>query len=116
MTIITLKSKSLNNICLLQEDFLKWKGSLFFRFITALVDESKDIKHFGECKTNLRVCRSDGGVFIMCLYFKLLDSSYDFMVFVNVFRLLSASGYFTCYFALKNIQKLIAASPTCNVS
>ena len=40
--------KQLYDIFLLQEDFLKWKGSLFFRFITALVDESKDIKHFGE--------------------------------------------------------------------
>ncbi|XP_065051111.1 condensin-2 complex subunit D3-L-like isoform X2 [Rhopilema esculentum] len=33
---------------LLQEDFVKWKGSLFFRFITALADENKEIKNFAE--------------------------------------------------------------------
>ena len=31
-----------------QEDFLKWKGSLFFRFVTTLVDEYKEIREFGE--------------------------------------------------------------------
>jgi len=32
---------------LLQEDYLKWKGSLFFRFITSVVDDSEEIKKFG---------------------------------------------------------------------
>ncbi len=35
-------------IGMLQEDFLKWKGSLFFRFIMAIVDETKEIKEFGK--------------------------------------------------------------------
>ena len=77
--ILALPKKQLVDICLLQEDFLKWKGSLFFRFITALVDESKDIKHFGECYNILVDCSEDV-VFITCLYFQLLNSSYDFMV------------------------------------
>ncbi|XP_078330914.1 condensin-2 complex subunit D3-L-like isoform X1 [Crassostrea virginica] len=33
---------------LLQEDFLKWKGALFFRFITTLLDEKKEIAEFAE--------------------------------------------------------------------
>ena len=33
---------------LLQEDFLKWKGSLFFRFIASIVDDNKEIKDFAE--------------------------------------------------------------------
>jgi len=32
----------------LQEDFVKWKGSLFYRFITTLVDEDVEIRKFGE--------------------------------------------------------------------
>ena len=31
----------------LQEDFVKWKGSLFYRFITTLVDEDVEIRKFG---------------------------------------------------------------------
>lgn len=31
---------------LLQEDYIKWKGSLFFRFISTLVDP--DLRTFGE--------------------------------------------------------------------
>jgi len=33
---------------ILQEDFVKWKGSLFFRFITALVDDIAEIRNFAE--------------------------------------------------------------------
>jgi condensin-2 complex subunit D3 len=33
---------------LLQEDFVKWKGTLFYRFVVAIVDESEDIKEFGK--------------------------------------------------------------------
>ena len=36
---------------LLQEDFLKWKGALFYRFISALLDECDEIKDF--CKLML---------------------------------------------------------------
>ena len=32
---------------LLQEEYVKWKGSLFFRFVSTLVDE--DLKRFGMC-------------------------------------------------------------------
>jgi len=32
----------------LQEDFVKWKGSLFYRFITTLVDEDVEIRKFGK--------------------------------------------------------------------
>jgi hypothetical protein len=31
-----------------QEDFLKWKGVLFFRFIMTLLDTNKEISEFGE--------------------------------------------------------------------
>ncbi|KAJ8299265.1 hypothetical protein KUTeg_023325 [Tegillarca granosa] len=33
---------------LLQEDFLKWKGTLFFRFISTLLDDNKEITDFAE--------------------------------------------------------------------
>ncbi|XP_077978206.1 condensin-2 complex subunit D3-L-like [Glandiceps talaboti] len=33
---------------LLQEDYIKWKGVLFFRFISSLVDPITEIKQFGE--------------------------------------------------------------------
>ncbi|XP_053384703.1 condensin-2 complex subunit D3-like [Mercenaria mercenaria] len=33
---------------LLQEDFLKWKGALFYRFISALLDNCEEIQKFGE--------------------------------------------------------------------
>lgn len=33
--------------CLKKEDYVKWRGPLFFRFITALVDENVDIRKFG---------------------------------------------------------------------
>jgi condensin-2 complex subunit D3 len=32
---------------LLQEDFVKWRGTLFYRFLVSLVDESPDIQQFG---------------------------------------------------------------------
>jgi condensin-2 complex subunit D3 len=32
---------------LLQEDFVKWKGSLFYRFLVAVVDDSLDVQQFG---------------------------------------------------------------------
>jgi hypothetical protein len=31
-----------------QEDLLKWKGVLFFRFIMTLLDTNKEISEFGE--------------------------------------------------------------------
>ena len=33
---------------LFQEDFVKWKGSLFYHFITTLVDEDVEIRKFGK--------------------------------------------------------------------
>lgn len=32
---------------LLQEDYVKWKGPLFYRFVVALVDESPAVRQFG---------------------------------------------------------------------
>ena len=41
---------------LLQEDYVKWKGSLFFRFVSSLVDE--ELKRFGEfCLVHLLLSR-----------------------------------------------------------
>lgn len=39
----------MKKICFSQEDFLKWKGSLFYRFVMAVVDENAEIRQFGEC-------------------------------------------------------------------
>lgn len=41
--------KALFSVAILsqQEDYVKWKGPLFFRFITALVDEDIQIRKFG---------------------------------------------------------------------
>lgn len=44
---------------LLQEEFVKWKGSLFFRFISTLIDSCPDIASFGEfCLAHLLLKRS----------------------------------------------------------
>uniref|UniRef100_K1QWD7 Condensin-2 complex subunit D3 n=1 Tax=Magallana gigas TaxID=29159 RepID=K1QWD7_MAGGI len=40
---------------LLKEDFLKWKGALFFCFITTLLDEEKEIADYGSLAMNLRI-------------------------------------------------------------
>ncbi|WAR03163.1 CNDD3-like protein [Mya arenaria] len=43
---------------LLQEDFLKWKGALFFRFISTLLDESQEISKFAEfCLVHMLIQR-----------------------------------------------------------
>ncbi|KAK3583282.1 hypothetical protein CHS0354_011171 [Potamilus streckersoni] len=43
---------------LLQEDFLKWKGVLFYRFITTLLDDCKEIAEFAEfCLVHLLIQR-----------------------------------------------------------
>lgn len=34
-----------------QEDYVKWKGPLFYRFVVALVDESPAVRQFGESST-----------------------------------------------------------------
>jgi condensin-2 complex subunit D3 len=34
-----------------QEDYVKWKGALFFRFVSTLVDADPDIQRFGMCTT-----------------------------------------------------------------
>ncbi len=42
--------------CLLQEDYVKWRGSLFFRFVSSLVDP--ELKRFGEfCLVHLLLAR-----------------------------------------------------------
>ncbi|CAH2320490.1 condensin-2 complex subunit D3, partial [Pelobates cultripes] len=44
---------------LLQEEFVKWKGSLFFRFVSVLVDSDPDIAKFGEfCLVHLLLKRN----------------------------------------------------------
>ncbi|XP_055987450.1 condensin-2 complex subunit D3 isoform X2 [Sorex fumeus] len=46
---------------LLQEEFVKWKDSLFFRFISTLTDSYPDIASFGEfCLVHLLLKRSPG--------------------------------------------------------
>ncbi|KAF6082195.1 non-SMC condensin II complex subunit D3 [Phyllostomus discolor] len=44
---------------LLQEEFVKWKGSLFFRFVSTLIDPHPDIASFGEfCLAHLLLKRN----------------------------------------------------------
>ncbi|XP_007946926.2 condensin-2 complex subunit D3 [Orycteropus afer afer] len=44
---------------LLQEEFVKWKGSLFFRFVSTLIDSHPDIASFGEfCLVHLLLKRN----------------------------------------------------------
>ncbi|XP_006892915.1 PREDICTED: condensin-2 complex subunit D3 [Elephantulus edwardii] len=44
---------------LLQEEFVKWKGSLFFRFVSTLIDSHSDIASFGEfCLVHLLLKRN----------------------------------------------------------
>lgn len=57
---------------LLQEEFVKWKGSLFFRFISVLVDPDPDIAKFGEfCLVHLLLKRNPvmfSQHFIECIF------------------------------------------------
>jgi len=32
----------------LQKDYIKWKGSLFFRIVICIVDENEDLNKFGK--------------------------------------------------------------------
>ncbi|RMX45333.1 hypothetical protein pdam_00000748 [Pocillopora damicornis] len=49
---------------LLQEDFVKWKGALFYRFITTIVDEDVEIRKFAEfCLVHLLLSRHPGMLF-----------------------------------------------------
>ncbi|XP_078055001.1 condensin-2 complex subunit D3 [Mustelus asterias] len=44
---------------LLQEEFIKWKGSLFFRFVSVLVDADESIRRFAEfCLVHLLLKRN----------------------------------------------------------
>ncbi|XP_003472593.2 condensin-2 complex subunit D3 isoform X1 [Cavia porcellus] len=44
---------------LLQEEFVKWKGSLFFRFVSTLIDSHPDVASFGEfCLAHLLLKRN----------------------------------------------------------
>ena len=49
---------------LLQEDYVKWRGSLFFHFLTSLVDQDKDIRLFGILMQN--------GCFIVLVFLVVL--------------------------------------------
>ena len=55
---------------LLQEDYIKWKGSLFFRFVAALVDE--ELNHFAEfCLVHVLLVRSPAiffSHFVECVF------------------------------------------------
>ncbi|XP_072467730.1 condensin-2 complex subunit D3 isoform X2 [Notamacropus eugenii] len=57
---------------LLQEEFVKWKGSLFFRFVSSLVDQHPEISSFGEfCLAHLLLKRNPGMFFqhfIECIF------------------------------------------------
>lgn len=57
---------------LLQEEFIKWKGSLFFHFISVLVDPDPDIAKFGEfCLVHLLLKRNPvmfSQHFIECIF------------------------------------------------
>uniref|UniRef100_A0A7M4E224 Condensin-2 complex subunit D3 n=1 Tax=Crocodylus porosus TaxID=8502 RepID=A0A7M4E224_CROPO len=57
---------------LLQEEFVKWKESLFFRFVSVLVDPSPDIASFGEfCLVHLLLKRNPvmfSQHFIECIF------------------------------------------------
>ncbi|KAJ7392206.1 Condensin-2 complex subunit D3 [Desmophyllum pertusum] len=57
---------------LLQEDFVKWKGALFYRFITTLVDEDLEIRKFADfCLVHLLLTRHPGMLyqhFVECVF------------------------------------------------
>ncbi|XP_043937100.1 condensin-2 complex subunit D3 [Protopterus annectens] len=57
---------------LLQEEFIKWKGSLFFRFVSILVDPDPSIASFGEfCLVHLLLKRNPvmfSQHFIECIF------------------------------------------------
>ncbi|XP_029412551.1 condensin-2 complex subunit D3 isoform X3 [Nannospalax galili] len=57
---------------LLQEEFVKWKGSLFFRFVSTLVDSHPDIASLGEfCLAHLLLKRNPTlffQYFIECIF------------------------------------------------
>ncbi|XP_075772514.1 condensin-2 complex subunit D3-L [Pelodiscus sinensis] len=57
---------------LLQEEFVKWKESLFFRFVSSLVDPNTDIARFGEfCLVHLLLKRNPvmfSQHFIECIF------------------------------------------------
>ncbi|XP_028518603.1 condensin-2 complex subunit D3, partial [Exaiptasia diaphana] len=57
---------------LLQEDYVKWRGSLFYHFITALVDEDKNIRQFADfCLVHLLLTRHPGMFyqhFVECIF------------------------------------------------
>ncbi|XP_006150023.1 condensin-2 complex subunit D3 isoform X3 [Tupaia chinensis] len=57
---------------LLQEEFVKWKGSLFFRFVSTLIDSHPDIASFGKfCLAFLLLKRSPALFFqhfIECIF------------------------------------------------
>ncbi|XP_069752394.1 condensin-2 complex subunit D3 [Narcine bancroftii] len=57
---------------LLQEEFIKWKGSLFFRFVSVLVDSDENIRSFAEfCLVHLLLKRNPvmfSQQFIECIF------------------------------------------------
>ncbi|XP_008067731.1 condensin-2 complex subunit D3 [Carlito syrichta] len=57
---------------LLQEEFVKWKGSLFFRFVSTVIDSHPDVASLGEfCLTHLLLRRNPAMFlqhFIECIF------------------------------------------------
>ncbi|KAL4224772.1 Condensin-2 complex subunit D3 [Mactra antiquata] len=58
---------------LLQEDFIKWKESLFYTFISSLVDDNEEIQQFGEfCLVHMLLKRHPNMLFqhfMECLFY-----------------------------------------------
>ena len=38
--------------CIIQEDYVKWRGPLFFRFVSVIVDEVDTVRDFGKMPTS----------------------------------------------------------------
>ncbi|XP_070256151.1 condensin-2 complex subunit D3 isoform X1 [Myotis yumanensis] len=57
---------------LLQEEFVKWKGSLFFQFVSTLIDSHPDVASFGEfCLAHLLLKRNPAMFFqhfVECIF------------------------------------------------
>ena len=54
---------------LIQEDFLKWKGSLFFRFVSAVADEDAQVRQYAEQNVVSLIVKKAGNVHRLHLHF-----------------------------------------------
>ena len=41
---------------LLQEDYLKWKHSMFFRYLVTTMDDDESVRKFGRCLVVCHIC------------------------------------------------------------